>query len=223
VRRLRIACSTETLTGAQPDPECAFAVTRAARLCAELGHEVAPDAPRFDDGPALVEAWFGVWGEVMMAFALEAQALAGHEPDAEELEARTWRWYEAARRRTAAERLQSLSTLQAGARAVTALLERYDLWLTPTLALPAIPLGAFDAGATDTGDVERYMSFSPYTRLANMTGCPAMSVPLHWTPEGMPVGAHFLGRMWDEATLLGLARQLEQAAPWRERRPPVRI
>ena len=101
-------------------------------------------------------------------------------------------------------------------------MERCDVWLTPTLALPAIPLGAFDAGSEET-TVARYMAFSPYTRIANMTGCPAMSLPLHWTPEGIPVGAHFMGRMWEEEKLLGLAAQLELAAPWRDRRPPVQV
>ncbi|HYM46410.1 MAG TPA: amidase [Solirubrobacteraceae bacterium] len=221
-RTLRIALSTETPTGGQPHPECAAAAERAARLCAELGHEVVRASPDID-GPALLDAWFGLWTEVMMSLALEAQAAAGRPLCAEELEPRTWRWYEAGRRRTAAEHLRSLGTIQEGARAVAELLTEYDVWLTPTLGLPAIPLGGFDAGTGDTVDVERYTSFSPYTRLANMTGCPAMSVPAHWTAEGVPVGAHFLGRMWDEATLLALAHQLELAAPWRDRRPPVRV
>jgi amidase len=220
-RRLRIAVSTETLTGERPHPECAAAVERAARVCTELGHEVVHDAPDLD-GVALMDAWFGLWAEVVMSLALDAQAIAGRAPRAEELESRTWRWYEAGRRRTAAEHLQALRTMQAGARAVAELMSRCDVWLTPTLALPAIPLGAFDSGSAET-TVERYMAFSPYTRVANMTGAPAMSVPLHWTPEGVPVGAHFMGAMWDEATLLGLAAQLEQAAPWRDRRPPVRV
>jgi amidase len=221
-RRLRIAFSTETLTGGQPHPECAAAAERAARLCAELGHEVVQAAPDYD-GPALVDAWFGIWTEVMMSLVLQAQAAAGKPLRAEELEPRTWSWYEAGRRRTAAEHLRSLCALQDGARAVAELLRTYDAWLTPTLGLPAIPVGAFDVGTGETVDVERYMAFSPYTRMANITGCPAMSVPLHWTAEGVPVGAHVLGRMWDEATLLALAHQLEQAAPWHERRPPVRV
>jgi Asp-tRNA(Asn)/Glu-tRNA(Gln) amidotransferase A subunit family amidase len=222
LRRLRIALSTETLTGGAPHPECAAAAERAARLCVELGHEVVQDGPNLD-GPALVDAWFGLWTEVMMSLALQAQAAAGRPLRAEELEPRTWSWYGAGRRRTAAEHLESLRTIQDGARAVAELLTKYDAWLTPTLGLPAIPVGAFDAGSGDTVDVERYIAFSPYTRMANMTGCPGMSVPVHWSADGVPVGAHFLGRMWDEATLLGLAHQLEQAAPWRDRRPPVRV
>jgi len=115
-----------------------------------------------------------------------------------------------------------LRTIALCARAVAELLERCDVWLTPTLSRPAIPLGTFDTQAADAVSAP-YMAFSPYTRVANMVGYPAMSVPLHWTPAGIPVGAHFMGRMWDEATLLGLAAQLEQAAPWRDRRPAVRV
>ncbi len=157
-----------------------------------------------------------------MSLVLEAQALAGRAAGEDDLEPRTRRWYEAGLARTAAEHLRDLRTIALGARAVAELLERCDVWLTPTLSRPAIPLGAFDAQAADAVSAP-YMAFSPYTRVANMTGCPAMSVPLHWTPEGIPVGAHFMGRMWEEATLLGLAAQLEQAAPWRDRRPPVRV
>jgi amidase len=221
VRRLRIALSTETPIGERPHPECAAAAERAAEVCAELGHEVVHDAPDLD-GAELMDAWFGLWAEVVMSLVLEAQTLAGRPPGEDDLEPRTRRWYEAGLRRTAAEHLRALRTIQAGARAVAELMSRCDVWLTPTLALPAIPLGAFDAGSAET-TVERYMAFSPYTRVANMTGAPAMSVPLHWTVEGMPVGAHFMGNMWDEVTLLGLAAQLERAAPWRERRPPVRV
>ncbi len=221
VRHLRIALSTGVLTGESPHPECAAAAERAARVCAELGHEVVHDAPDLD-GLALVEAWFGVWAQVVASLVIEARALAGHAPGEDELESRTRHWYEAGLRRTAVEHLRDLQTIQTGVRAVAELMERCDVWLTPTLALPAIPLGAFDAGSEET-TVARYMAFSPYTRVANMTGCPAMSVPLHWTPEGIPVGAHFMGRMWEEATLLGLAAQLELAAPWRDRRPPVQV
>jgi amidase len=221
-RRLRIAFSTETLMGVQPHPECVAAAERAARLCAELGHEVVRDGPDLD-GPALVDAWFGLWAEVMMSLVLAAQASVGRPPREQELEPRTWSWYETGLRRTTAEHLESLRTIQLGVRAVAELLSTYDAWLTPTLGLPTIPLGAFDLAGGEAADVERYMSFSPYTRIGNMTGCPAMSVPLHWTPEGMPVGAHFLAGMWEEGTLLALAHQLEQAAPWRDRRPPVRV
>ncbi len=220
--RLRIAVSTQTLTGEQPDRQCAAAVENAARVCAGLGHELVEDMPHVDDGAALVQAWFGIWAEVVCSLVLEAQMLAGRAVGEEDIEPRTRRWYETGLARTASEHLRDLRTIALGARAVAELLERCDVWLTPTLSRPAIPLGAFDTDAADAVSAP-YMSFSPYTRVANMTGCPAMSVPLHWTPEGIPVGVHFMGRMWEEETLIGLAAQLEQAAPWRDRRPPLRV
>jgi amidase len=170
-------------------------------------------------------------------------ATAGRPLDREGFEALTWRWYERGVDRSAVDHLRALRTLQLAAAAIARLLESHDVWLTPTLGIPALPAGGFDSGAGSATvsradgsatpepsgarpddleqDISRYTSFSPYTRLANIAGFPAMSVPLHWTPDGVPVGAHFMGRLWDEATLLALAGQLEQAAPWREARPPI--
>ena len=91
----------------------------------------------------------------------------------------------------------------------------YDVWLTPTLGAPPPPLGHFDArrwgGATV---LERFIEFLPFTPLCNLTGQPAISLPLSWNGDGLPVGTHFIGRYGDEATLLRLAAQLERARPW---------
>lgn len=101
-------------------------------------------------------------------------------------------------------------------------LDRYDVWLTPTLGSPPPKLGHFDAGLHG-GDavMDRFMQFLAFTTFANMAGLPAMSVPLCWTAEGLPLGSQFTGRVGDEATLFRLAGQLEAARPWRHRRPPV--
>lgn len=98
----------------------------------------------------------------------------------------------------------------------------FDVWLTPVLAEPPLPLGTFDAPQDNPMfPLMRAALYVPFTPLANVTGMPAMSVPLHWTPDGLPVGSHFVGRYGDEATLLRLAAQLEEARPWSEKRPPV--
>jgi amidase len=241
-RRLRIALSTLTPTGARPHPECVAAAVRAAQLCERLGHEVSEAQPDFD-GHALVQAWFETWAQTIAGMVAGTAATAGRPLDREGFEALTWRWYERGVDRSAVDHLRALRTLQLAAAAIARLLESHDVWLTPTLGIPALPAGGFDSGAGSATvsradgsatpepsgarpddleqDISRYTSFSPYTRLANIAGFPAMSVPLHWTPDGVPVGAHFMGRLWDEATLLALAGQLEQAAPWREARPPI--
>jgi amidase len=98
-----------------------------------------------------------------------------------------------------------------------------DVVVTPTLALQPVPIGWTWADAD--GDPYRAFAsqvlFTPFTALVNVTGQPAMSVPLHWSEQGLPIGVHVVGRPFAEATLIRLAAQLEDARPWRDRRPPV--
>ena len=99
-------------------------------------------------------------------------------------------------------------------------LSAYDVVLTPTLAVPPLPVGAIRDDADPERDFEAQKRFTPYTSLWNVTGSPAVSLPTHWTPEGLPVGVMLAARPGDEATLVGLAAQVEQALPWRHRTPP---
>ena len=99
-------------------------------------------------------------------------------------------------------------------------LTKYDLLLTPALARPPAKLGTLDLSPIDLAAHAREVaSYSPFTAVANMTGQPSMSVPLFWTGQGLPLGSLFTGRYGEEATLLRLAAQLEQARPWAGRRP----
>ena len=126
-------------------------------------------------------------------------------------------------RRTSADYLTALQELQQVSRQVARYFVDVDVWLTPTLAeLPPL-LGSFD-GPPDNPMFGLFRSalLVPFTPIANITGQPAMSVPLHWNQAGMPIGSHFIGRFGDEATLLRLAAQLEEARPWADRHPPVR-
>jgi amidase len=102
-------------------------------------------------------------------------------------------------------------------------MERYDVWLTPTIAEPPVPLGTFDSPPENPlQGILRMAAHIPFTPICNFTGQPAMSVPLYWNSDGLPVGTHFMGRFGDEATLFRLAAQLEQARPWADKHPPVR-
>jgi amidase len=235
-RKLRIAFSTQTPTGERPHEECVACVQRAAHLCEQLDHDVAEAQPRLD-GAALVEAWFEIWAQTIGGMMDRLAAEEGRPLDPARFEPLSWRWHERGASRSARRYLQAVETLTRCAAAIEAFMGDYDLWLTPTLGMPSIPIGAFAAEADADGsvagrepdgsgrerDVSRYMGFSPFARLANITGFPAMSVPLHSSAAGVPVGAHFMGRRWDEHTLLALAAQLEQAAPWKQMRPPVSV
>jgi amidase len=110
--------------------------------------------------------------------------------------------------------------LQAVTRGALAAFGRYDAILTPTVAAPPVPVGYFDE-VDPAENFERQKRFTPWTALYNCSGQPAVSVPLHWTDAGLPIGVMLAGRMGDEATLISLSAQLEAARPWRDRRPLI--
>ena len=117
--------------------------------------------------------------------------------------------------------MQILNRLHGISREIAVFFETYDVLLTPTLAEPPVELGVLDMMSADLEAYnERLWRFTPFTYPFNVTGQPAMSVPLSWNDAGLPIGVHFVGRYGDEATLFRLAAQLEQARPWAERRPP---
>ncbi len=110
----------------------------------------------------------------------------------------------------------------AATRAIAPFFERYAAWVTPTLAQPPRPLGILNRSQGGAVEWWRFdCEFNPWNPIANMTGQPAMSVPLAWTSDGLPIGTLVFGRYGDEATLFRLAGQLEAARPWADRRPPI--
>jgi amidase len=219
--RLRIAFATRTLAGEPLDPECVAAVQATARLCEELGHvveEASPPLGSSTDDPFLV-----VWGSGL-AFTIDAFAfLNGVTPTAADFEPLTWGLYEYGKQRSASDYQLAVAMLQIAGRQVGQFHETYDCWLTPTLGAPPIKNGVIDVHERDavTAFGPLLRKYVPFTPIQNATGQPAVSLPLHWTPDGLPVGVMFTGRLGDEATLYRLAGQLEQARPWRERTPPV--
>ncbi|TAM80621.1 MAG: amidase [Acidobacteria bacterium] len=219
--RLRIAFSTKAPTGAKIHPDCVEAVRDAAVLCADLGHEVSESAPEIN-GPLLVQAFTSVWAAGCAAGIGGFAFLTGRTPKPAFFEPLTWALYEMGHRTTGSTYLMSQAVLQQISRQIAWFMEKYDMWLTPTLAEPPLPLGSFDGTPDDPmRGFYRAVDYVPFTPIANATGQPAMSVPLFWNKEGLPVGVHFFGRFGDEGTLFRLARQLEAARPWAGRRPPV--
>lgn len=219
--RLRIAFTPEAATGAPVHNDCIDAVKEAASLCAELGHEVEEAKPDLN-GELMFEAFSVLWA-TGCASALEGISRAtGEKPSPDRVEPTTWVLYETGRELKASDYLLALQSLQRMARGFARFFVDHDVWLTPTLAEPPVPLGTFDHVPESPMRVfDRAVAFVPFTPICNVTGQPAMSVPLFWNSEGLPVGTHFVGRFGDEATLFRLAAQLEASRPWSARRPPI--
>lgn len=207
---LRIALSTAPLADVPVDAECVAAVEEAARLCEQLGHHVVEAVPRLD-ADELIASWFTLWRQLMGSLVAETARETGVEPAPEGFDPLTWEHYEAARGQSAFDHMRALTAIDRAARLLHEFMEGFDLWLTPTLAQPPLVLGAFGEPADR---VARYVRFSPFTRLANVSGQPAMSIPLHRTPAGLPIGVHFLAPLGREDLLLALAGQLERERPW---------
>jgi len=193
----------------------------AAALCVGLGHEVVEAAPVIA-GEMMVKMFMAIWS-AGCAWTIDGFAhLTGRAPQEADFEPGTWVLYQMGKQTTGADYLLALQWLQGMSRQIAGFMANYDVLLTPTLGEPPVPLGSFDAQPDDPlAGMRRATLFVPFTPICNMTGQPAMSVPLHWNDEGLPIGSHFIGRFGDEATLFCLAAQLEQARPWANRRPPV--
>jgi len=219
--RLRVAFTTEAATDVQVHPDCAAAVRDAAALCADLGHEVAEAAPAID-GQVMMQAFITLWSAGTAWTVDDFARRTGRTPAPDLFEPLTWALQEMGRQHSASAYLLALQDLQRVSRDVARFFLDYDIWLTPTLGEPPVPLGTFDSPPENPlQGLFRAGAFVPFTPICNITGQPAMSVPLHWNADGLPVGTHFIGRFGDEAILFRLASQLEEARPWADRRPPV--
>lgn len=218
--RLRIAFTTQAPTGAPIHPDCAAAVRDAAALCEALGHHVEEASPPIDGG-LLTTAFTAAWA-AGAAWSVDGMArVLGRQPKDDDLEPLTWALYRMGRSISASDYLLAVTAMQQMARAAARFFQDYDVWLTPTLADPPLPLGSFDSPPENPmAGFQRAAQYVPFTPFINATGQPAMSIPLYWNEAGLPVGTHFVGRFGDEATLFRLAAQLEEARPWAGRWPP---
>jgi amidase len=217
--KLRIAFTTTAPSGVPIHADCVRAVHEAAKLCAELGHAVNEAAPTVD-AERLVNSFMAVWSVGCAEIIEGAAFLTGRQPTSDQFEELTWVLAQQGRAISGPAYLLAVTALQSIARQVARFFVNYDIWLTPTLAEPPLPLGSFDARpGNPLYGLQRALAFVPFTPLCNVTGQPAMSVPLFWNAEGLPVGTHFIGRFGDEAALFRLAAQLEAVRPWAARRP----
>lgn len=240
--KLCIAFNSEHFWGGTVGSDCVKGLEATAKLCQELGHEVVEAAPQID-GKAIAAAFLAIVFVETRAFIEEAEVLLGRKASYRYFEPITWVCGLLGRQYQAPEFSKSLNLIQREARQVGEFFDKYDVMLTPTLAMPPVVTGTlkprgFQAvvmkllGSLNAGGMinrfsridtlaQQFFAFMPYTPLFNATGQPAMSVPLYWNDEGLPIGMQFVGRYGDEATLFRLAGQLEKVRPWADRIPPI--
>jgi amidase len=219
--QLRLACWSRTLRDEPIHPDCAAAVRKTAELCADLGHRVEEAAPsvdmdRIDDVITVLFAANCVASIDSMAEA------TGRKPSAELFEPLTWALYERGKDVSGGQYQTAVGILQLLSRRIATFFEEYDAWISPTLGAPPVELGIIDCTETDLDRaVDAVLGYIPYTYVFNGTGQPAISLPLHQSDGGLPIGVHAVGRFGDEGLLFRLAAQLEKACPWVDRKPPL--
>jgi len=239
-RKLRIAFSTRALYADESHPDCVAAVQDAAKLCEALGHEVVEAHLPVDRGP-LAEAYLT---QVAAGTAAELDQCAqwtGKRLDASQFEPSTWFLNQLGRKLSAVDLQHGRDLCHHATRVIEHFFEGFDVYLSATMAQPPARLGEWDLEPAEkiglaalrvvpvkaamksvlADMAARGLGRTANTMIFNQSGHPAMSVPLFWSDSGLPIGVQFAAPFGDEDTLLQLAKQLEEARPWADRRPPV--
>ena len=221
--RLRIGLCTEAPTGlAEVDPVCVAAAEDAARLLESLGHHVEPARPAAFDQPGLLEAFTSVLVTGVVLDVQHLSRIAGRPITHEDVEPLTWLQYEMGMAVSAGEYLEALQQAHAWSRAVAAFWQDYDLLLTPVCAEPPPRLGDLHGTADDPfRALARSVPFAAFTGPFNVTGQPAVSLPLYWDDAGLPIGVQLAADADREDVLIRISAQVEAARPWADRRPPI--
>jgi len=202
------------------DPQCRAAVAGAARLLESLGHQVSESAPVAMFDPDFLGHFTTIVAADIEATFQAFEVALGRRITDDEIEPRNAAYRKAGRELSVVPYLQARAWIGIWARRMADWWNSYDLLLTPTLGAPPPELGWFTAEGPE-GEGRRVVGFIPYTAQFNMTGQPAISLPLHWTPDGLPVGIQLAAAYGREDVLIRVASQVELAAPWADRRPPV--
>jgi amidase len=224
--KLRIGLTTKTpLPDSPVDPACARAARDAAQLLESLGHTVEEVDPPWQD-KTLLQVFTAVFGPAVTLQMVFAMTVAGREITAADTEPLSWAIWETCNGITATQAAAAEAQLHAFARTIIRWADPYDAILTPALAEAPVTIGTIDP--TDPthpmATFARSGQFTPYTAISNVTGVPAIALPLYERDEddgapGVPLAVQLIGRPAQEGALLALARQIEQAAPWVDRRP----
>ncbi|MBA2538221.1 MAG: amidase [Deltaproteobacteria bacterium] len=218
-RPLRIGFATRylTSTGAlvESHPDCLAAVAHAAKLLASLGHVVEPaEIPALHD-PAWAPRFLTIWAAGVTTDVAEAGHRLGRPLESGEVEVLTWALAELGKLISAAAYSEAWRWLQRASRRVAEFWSTYDLWLTPTITSPPVPLGWFRSPPDDPlAALFRAAELTPFTTPFNATGQPACSLPLYRNAAGLPIGVQLAGAYGREDLLLRASAQLETAQPF---------
>lgn len=240
--KLRVAFTTQPFLGSIVEEDCIKGLEATVKLCQELGHEVVEAVPPIDR-KAIAGAFMTIVCSEIRALVDEAAALLNRKATYKDFEPLTWMVTLLGDKFPASDLSRAINLVQLYSRRVGEFFKEYDVLLTPTLAMPPLKTGESQVkgiqavimklfGRLNAGGLikrlvgmdfmaEEAFKFAAYTPLFNVTGQPAMSVPLYWNDAGLPIGMQFAARYGDEATLFRLAGQLEKARPWADRVPPV--
>jgi amidase len=235
---LRIAFTRDALFGSESHPDCDAAVDEVVSLCESLGHEVVEAKPSFDR-QALMRAYFTMLSVNIARTVEAAQARLGRKARWDEFEAPTWLLHDIGKAIAATDYQDAIERIRAAGREVGQFFESHDIFVTSTLARPPVKLGELAHRPSEIRLMRTLhavplrglmlkaleelggeaMAPTPNTQLFNLTGQPAISLPLSWSDAGLPIGSQFVARFGDEAMLFRIASALEQAKPWKDRRP----
>ena len=240
-RKLRIAFTGKPMLGKNVHPDMLQGLQETVKLLQDFGHEVVEAAPQMD-GEAFSLAFVTILAAELRADIEEAARAAGKKVSINDYDPASFGLGMLGKALSAQDYASASRYLQLSARQIGAFFEDYDILLTPTLSQPPVKIGSLQPsdgektlikllGSFDAGGVLKALGlikplaaqtfeFIPWTPVFNVTGQPAMSLPLCWNAAGLPIGMHFVGRFGDETTLFRLAGQLEEARPWADRVPP---
>lgn len=224
-QRLRIAWTAKPTSGVRVDKECLDVLYETVKLCEELGHEMIEAAPEIDNDLHML-ATLRFWTANLTNWINGLARVLNRTPSEQNLESAIFACYRFGQTITATEFLEALDIQNMVSRSGGRFFTEYDVLLSPTAARPPLPLGELNANAPGIDAkvwTEQNFTYAPFTNLFNTTGQPAISLPLGESSDGLPIGMQFAGRFADEATLLRLAAQLEQARPWKDKRPVVHV
>lgn len=221
--KLKIAFTTEAPRGTNPHPDVQTVFDATVKLLGELGHTMIEKKTLGIDWRTLYRAQGCVSGAMFAASIAEWTEVLGRKPEEDEMEPLAWNAYQGSQRLNATQIGWGLQTLRLMSRQILALWREFDVLLSPVTLAPPPKIGHLDPVNVDPKEFNKRQSYVfGYTPPCNMTGQPAISLPLGMSSESLPIGMMFAGRYGDEATLLRLAAQIEEARPWSHRHPKVR-